>query len=72
MEIYENTTTVRVQRDCGYERRELREGYSCYQTRAENYVLNTCQCDEDYCNEARSAMIAPVLSVIVPLFAKFL
>ncbi|CAL4187149.1 unnamed protein product, partial [Meganyctiphanes norvegica] len=60
---------TRIQRDCGYERRE---DYDCYQKRSEDYVVTVCQCDEDNCNGANSLVIAPVLALLVPLFAKWL
>jgi len=70
MNIYGKTNeTVRIQRDCGYEKRE---GYKCYQKRSEDYIVNVCQCDEDMCNGANGLFFAPVLAVFVPLFARFL
>jgi len=70
MNIYgASNETIRIQRDCGYEKRE---GYDCYQKRSEDYIVNVCQCDEDQCNGANSLFFAPVLAVFVPLFARFL
>jgi len=69
MNIYGTNETLRIQRDCGYERRE---GYLCYQKRSEDYIVNVCQCDEDKCNGANSLFFAPVLALLVPLFVKFL
>jgi len=68
MNVYEANST-RIQRDCGYDRRE---GYDCYQKRSEDYVVTVCQCDEEMCNSANSLVFAPVLALLVPLFAKFL
>jgi len=70
MNVYAvSNQTIRIQRDCGYERRTDRD---CYQKRSENYIVNVCQCDDDMCNGANSLFFAPVLAVLVPLFVKFL
>jgi len=72
MNIDREVSTTRVQRDCAYERRELREGYSCYQKRAEDYTIDVCQCDGDMCNEANNLTYASLLAVLAPLFARLL
>jgi len=68
MDIYiENE--VRIQRDCGYKRREDK---LCYQKRSDDYIIDTCQCDEDLCNNAPSLNLAPIMALSLPLFARFL
>ncbi|KAK7066045.1 hypothetical protein SK128_024468, partial [Halocaridina rubra] len=66
-----NSTVHRVQRDCGYKRRE---GYDCYQKRSEDYVMDTCQCDKKLCNgaPALTTSVATVLAFVVPLITRFL
>merc|ERR1712243_423070 len=63
MDVY-IADSLRIQRDCGYERRE---GFDCYQKRSEDYIVNVCQCDKDFCNSANGLMFAPVLAVLAPL-----
>jgi len=63
-----NETEARVSRDCGYRRRI---NYDCYQKRSEDYVLDTCQCDGDFCNGAPTS-VASVLALTVPFFTRFL
>jgi len=70
MDVYV-ANSVRIQRDCGYQMRES-TGYDCYQKRSEDYVVNVCQCEDDLCNGANGLVFAPVLAVLVPLFARFL
>lgn len=71
IERVHNTTETRIQRDCGYMRRE---GYLCYQKRSEDYVMDTCQCDSDLCNgaPALTTSVASILAVVVPIFTRFL
>ncbi|XP_068202406.1 UPAR/Ly6 domain-containing protein crok-like [Palaemon carinicauda] len=66
-----NSSEYRVQRDCGYMRRE---GYDCYQKRSEDYVMDTCQCENDLCNNAPSlsTSVATMFAVAVPIVARFL
>lgn len=65
-------TIERIQRDCAYERRELNEGYFCYQKRSEDYTVDVCQCDGDMCNHANNLTFASILAVLVPVFTRFL
>jgi len=68
MDIYiENE--VRIQRDCGYKRREDKD---CYQKRSDDYIIDTCQCDTDLCNDAPSLNLAPIMALALPLLARFL
>jgi len=71
IERVNNATEYRVQRDCGYKRRE---GFDCYQKRSEDYVMDTCQCDGNLCNgvPALATSMATMFTVAVPLFARFL
>jgi len=41
---------VRVHRSCGLEKREYPE--PCFQSRADDHIVDTCQCDADNCNPA--------------------
>lgn len=68
--IYD-TGIPRIQRDCGYRRRE---GYDCYQKRSEDYVMDTCVCDTDLCNGAPAVFtsMTSILIVSVPLIFRFL
>ncbi|KAK3866848.1 hypothetical protein Pcinc_027651 [Petrolisthes cinctipes] len=60
----------RVHRECGYMKRE---GYDCYQKRAEDYVQDVCQCTSDLCNTAPSFKpLTPLLALTLPFFAKFI
>ncbi|XP_042236109.1 uncharacterized protein LOC121875587 [Homarus americanus] len=64
--------SIRLHRDCGYNRRE---GADCYQKRAEDYVQQVCQCNGDFCNgsPALTFSLAPVLlALTLPFFARYL
>ncbi|XP_018008821.1 uncharacterized protein LOC108666454 isoform X2 [Hyalella azteca] len=56
---------VRIQRDCGYMRRE---NYTCYQQRSEDHFFDVCQCDTDNCNTATSFQ-APIVAAFVSTIA---
>jgi len=48
------TGEYRVDRNCGYMKREV-EG-PCYQTRADDHIVDTCQCDGDACNSGNALL----------------
>jgi len=48
------TGEYRVDRDCGYRKRDV-EG-SCFQTRADDHIVDTCQCDDDACNSGNALL----------------
>lgn len=65
---------TRVHRDCAYKRREH---YDCYQQRADDHVVDVCQCDGDSCNAAgrfvpmSTASGALVAAVVAAALARF-
>ena len=71
IERVHNASEFRVQRDCGYMKRE---GYDCYQKRSEDYVMDTCQCENELCNGAPSlsTSVATMFAIAVPIIARFL
>jgi len=56
------TGEYRVERDCGYRMREV-DG-PCYQTRADDHIVDTCQCKEDACNGASAAVPTLALGLV--------
>jgi len=68
---FDVTGESRVHRDCGYLRRVE---YDCYQTRADDHVVDICQCDEEGCNGApggpTSAIATAVMSLVAALAAR--
>jgi len=60
---FEVNGEVRVHRDCAYMRRE---NYTCYQQRAEDHVVDVCQCDEEACNSAPAAF-SSITTVVLML-----
>lgn len=69
-EYMEVNGTMRVHRECGYKRRPI---YDCYQNRAEDYVQNVCQCDEDDCNAAPTLTpLTPLLVLAIPVFGRYM
>lgn len=50
VERRKTTTEVRVDRGCGHKWRNVTG--PCYQTRADDHVVDTCHCNFDACNSA--------------------
>jgi len=60
---------TRVDRNCANKRRDIGEK-SCYQSRADDHVVQTCACDKDACNAA--APVAPSLLALPAIVAALL
>jgi len=65
---FDLTGDVRVDRTCGYNKREI-DG-PCYQTRADDHIVDTCMCDGEGCNSASvpatsaAALVAAIIMAI--------
>lgn len=57
---FEVNGETRVHRDCGYKRRE---NYTCYQQRADDHVVDVCQCDDEGCNAASDISINIAMTI---------
>jgi len=53
---------TRIMRGCGVEKREYKE--SCYQSRADDHIVDTCQCDEEGCNSGPHSAAPALLAVV--------
>jgi len=53
---------TRVERGCGHNKREYKE--PCFQSRADDHVVDTCQCEEDFCNGTPYLAAPGALSVV--------
>jgi len=54
---------TRIMRGCGVDKREYKQ--PCYQSRADDHIVDTCQCDEAECNPAPLSAAPPALVAIL-------
>jgi len=53
---------TRVDRSCGYNKREYPE--PCYQSRSDDHIVDTCQCDEEGCNSSPYSVSSSVFLIL--------
>jgi len=53
---------TRIMRSCGEQKREYKR--SCFQKRADDHIIDTCQCDDFECNSA-PYLAAPALLAVM-------